>query len=382
MNKKVIISVIIIAIILLIAIFTFNLTGYNTLGKNNEIVLGAILPLSGPAADYGLDLQGSFNLAVDEINDQGGINGKNIRIIFEDGKASAKDALTAAQKLINIDNVDIIIGGISSSETLGAAPYAEEQKVILLSPTSTNPEITYSGDYIFRTAPSDAHQGKIIAQVMINNNHKNIALLSAQDSDFSQGIRNVFVKEFNILNGNILIEEKYVSNDLDLKTQITKIQNINPEAIYIIADTTDSFNQILKQFKEFNIDKQLYTISAMLTEDILNKYGDYLDQTILASPKFDEDRQEIIDFKNKLKNYNKNPFLPIFFHASVYDDIYIIKEAIEECKSTNTDCIKKELYSIKNRNGLLPNLSIDKYGDAVLEYNLKIIENGSLEDFN
>ena len=112
------------------------------------------MPLSGDGASYGIMGQNVVNLRVEEINKAGGINGRNLEIIWEDGTCNPKDASMAAQKLINIDNVSIIFGGFCSGETLGAAPITEKKKVILFSGVSSSPEITNAGDFVCRTAQS------------------------------------------------------------------------------------------------------------------------------------------------------------------------------------------------------------------------------------
>ena len=142
MNKKILFGILSI-LILLVLVFSFTTTGLINLNKNKETYkIGSILPLSGDASSFGVPFQKTLNLAVKEINENGGIDGKQVKIIYEDGKCENKQANQAANKLININNVNTIIGGICSGETLAAAPIAEENKVILFSPASGSPKIT------------------------------------------------------------------------------------------------------------------------------------------------------------------------------------------------------------------------------------------------
>src|SRR3989344_5758192 len=133
-------------------------------GNKENIRIGFIGPLSGDVASIGQSVKAAIELGVEEVNQAGGINGQPLEVIYEDGKCGPKDSTDAANKLINIDKVPVIIGGGCSSETLAAAPIAETSKVTLLSYCSSNPKITESGDYIFRTYPSDAFQGKVAAE--------------------------------------------------------------------------------------------------------------------------------------------------------------------------------------------------------------------------
>ena len=147
-------------------------------GGENTIRIGSVGPLTSDLAYIGENMKAAVELASDEINSAGGIKGKKIEIIYEDGKCDPKEAANAANKLINIDKVTAIIGGLCSSETLAMAPLAEKSKVILLSAGSTNPGITNAGDYIFRNVPSDSFQGVYAARYVKTRLNKNrVALL-------------------------------------------------------------------------------------------------------------------------------------------------------------------------------------------------------------
>ena len=119
------------------------------------IRIGAIGPFTGDAAVYGQSEKNAIELAVQEINLDGGINGKKLEVIYEDGKCNGMDAATAAQKLINVDKVDIILGGVCSGETLAIAPLAEANEVLVFSSFSSSPDVTNAGDFIFLVCCSE-----------------------------------------------------------------------------------------------------------------------------------------------------------------------------------------------------------------------------------
>ncbi|MFH0906373.1 MAG: ABC transporter substrate-binding protein [archaeon] len=382
-NKLLIYGIIIIVIIL--AIFLLGAkTGLIILKKQNETIkIGAIMPLTGSIADFGIDTKMALTTAIEEINNKK-VLGKNIEIIYEDGRCDGKEALTAAQKLINIDNVDIIIGGVCSTETLGMSEYVNSSKKILISPVSTSPEITSAGDYIFRTAPSDTSQGKIIADTMIKKNQKNISIIYAKNDAYSKGIRDTFIEKYKGIGGTIVSEESYNYNlGQDTKTQIEKVLSKNPQALLIISSSPQTFDLILKRLAEIDYKDQIYTVDALMTEDVI-KNNKILEGSIFGRPKFDDNKEDIVNFLSKIKNEkNYSPkALPPFYFASIYDLANIVKEGIEKCNGTTPDCIKDYLYSIKNRNGMLGNLTIDPNGDAVLEFELKIIRDGKIENIN
>src|SRR3989344_7864758 len=124
--------------------------------------IGVMYPLTGDAAAYGIPIQKTTKYAADAINAKGGVNGRKLELVYEDSKCNPKDGNAAAQKLINIDKVKVIIGGVCSGETLGAAPLANDNKVVMISPSATSPDITLKGgDFVFRLAPSDAYAGVV-----------------------------------------------------------------------------------------------------------------------------------------------------------------------------------------------------------------------------
>jgi len=349
-----------------------------TTTEGGTLTLGAIAPLSGDAAAYGVPIQQAIDLAVEEINDAGGVAGKELKILYEDGQCDAKGATSAAQKLINVDGVRIIIGGLCSGETLGAAPIAEENKVILFSAGSGSPDITTAGDYIFRNFPSDATSGSKVAEAAVDNKDTKIAIL-AEQTDYAQAVKNVFKDKFEDLGGKVVVDESYLSESSDYRTQLTKIKNAKPLGIYIVSQTPAKYGLVLKQMAELGVDAPIYTNEFAAAEDILGVYGDEIEGAIFAEPAFDENAQKSKELLEKIKDKHGelSGALPPVYFATAYDAVYILVEAIEEC-GEDTSCIKAELYGVSNRLGTAGTLSIDKNGDAEFEYVLKTIKNGKV----
>lgn len=132
--------------------------------KIERVKIGAILELTGEGASYGQDAKRGIDIAVTEINESGGVNGKKIEIIYEDTQAKPALAASATQKLVTQDRVPVIVGALYSSGTLSAAPIAEKSRVVLFSPGSSSPEITKAGNYIFRNWISDIYEGSDLAR--------------------------------------------------------------------------------------------------------------------------------------------------------------------------------------------------------------------------
>lgn len=366
----------IIVVVAVVAIGYFVSKGPSEPVSTEPIKIGFIGPLSGDAAIYGEPMRDVVRLAVDEINNAGGIKGRTVTVIYEDGKCNGKDATSAAQKLISVDKVKIIIGGVCSGETLGAAPVAEAAKVILFSPGSGSPDITNAGDYIFRNFPSDASSGKKMAELAIDRNLKNIALL-VETTDYAQAIKRVFTARFGELGGKVVADESFTSEATDMRTQITKIKSQNPNAVYLVPQTPARAEVTIKQLKELGLNVQILSNEIVNSEAILKNFGALVEGILYAEPAFDETsplNKAYLD-KHKAKYGTLGEGLPPVYLATTYDAVYVLKEMIEKY-SEDTNKIKSGLYGIKNRQGAAGSLTIDQNGDPVFEYVVKTIKNG------
>ena len=163
-----------------------------------EVKIGTISPLTGAAASYGEKMTRAIDLAVQEVNDKGGINGKKVVVIHEDDKLEAKDGVTAFKKLTSIDKVSAVIGAVGSSVTLAISPVAESSKIPLITPISSAVSISKAGDFIFRICPSDAIQGVIISKWIKEKGFNNIAILCI-NNDYGTGLKDRFKEEFTKL---------------------------------------------------------------------------------------------------------------------------------------------------------------------------------------
>lgn len=201
--------------------------------ESGPIRIGFIGPLTGDTSSLGQASKSSVEIAVNEINEAGGINGRHIEMIYEDGKCLTATALSAGQKLISFDKVTAIIGGLCSGETSAFIKQASEAKIPVISYCSSAPNLSQSGPYFSRTYPSDSYQGKFAAEYLFNTlKAKNVAVLY-HISDWGTGIKDVFVKTFTDLGGKVVGVEGALQEVRDYKTQLTKIKSENIDYIYM-----------------------------------------------------------------------------------------------------------------------------------------------------
>jgi len=215
------------------------------------ITLGALAPLTGDAASYGIDMQHSAGLALKDVNAAWAAQGMTLKLQWENGACNGKDAATAAQKLVDADGVQVILGGFCSSETLAAAPITEAAKVVLFSSGSSSPDVTNAGEYVYRNWPSDSFQGTKLAEFAEQNEWKTVAMIS-EETDYAKGIAGAFIAKFKDLGGTVN-EEKYLSDDTDFKTQITKLKATNPDVWFVNPQTPVKADVLFKQMKDLGI---------------------------------------------------------------------------------------------------------------------------------
>ncbi|MFN8587895.1 MAG: ABC transporter substrate-binding protein [Candidatus Eisenbacteria bacterium] len=205
-------------------------------GGANEIVVGVYGSMTGNDATFGQSTKGGVEVALAELVEHAGgkIGGLPVRLVVEDDQGKAEEAATAAQKLINQDQVVALLGEVASSRSLAAAPICQAAGVPMISPSSTNPKVTQVGDRIFRMCFLDDFQGLTMARFAVQNlGLKKVAILKDVKSDYSVGLAQYFTDEFVKLGGTIVIEQAYTAGDQDFSAQLTAIKAKSPEAIFI-----------------------------------------------------------------------------------------------------------------------------------------------------
>ena len=198
--------------------------------------IGVMESATGPGETYGTVAIQAKQMAVEEINAAGGINGRMIELIIEDSKCSAQDAITAYNKLTDVDGVKIILGTSCSGAMLGAAPLAEKDGVVMFSGLATNPDIAEAGDYIFRTSLNDAQLGIDTGNLLWADGIRKLATIS-ESTDYAEGVRRTTVEQFEERGGELVGEERYASDATDFRTSLTKLLNANPDALHIAAQS-------------------------------------------------------------------------------------------------------------------------------------------------
>lgn len=341
--------------------------------------VGALLPLSGDGATYGIPVQRVAKHAVETVNKAGGVKGKKLEFVFEDGGCNPDTANRAIQKLVSIDKVKVVYGGFCSSETLAAAPVVEQNKVVLLSPGSSSPDITTAGDYVFRNYPSDSTQGKVLAEYAASKGFKKVGVI-AEQQPYTLGIQKVFEAEFKKTGGEVLVET-YLSDASDFRTQILKLKAEKVDAYFVDPQTPPKGELLFKQMEEAGVKGPFIANDVVLGfTDLITKYKSLLEGAVGAEATYDRQNADMLALQKWYKEEYKEELPYLTYMATSYDAVMLLKEAIESA-GYDADGIKKHLYGIKDRKGLSGSLTIDANGDPMSGHILRMVKAGTVEDY-
>ena len=235
-------------VLVTVLVLSLFLTGCGQ--DTSEIKVGSVFPVSGDIATFGKSSVNATNLAFEQFNAKGGLNGRKLKLYNEDNQSKAEETATAFQKLINQEKVVAILGSVASSHSLAGAPLAQGAKIVMISPTSTNPKVTEVGDYIFRACFIDPFQGEVMARFATNDlKAKKAAIIIEQESDYAKGLAQFFEAAFVKAGGTIVAKENFSKDDKDFTTILTRVKAATPEVVFI-PSYYNTVGPILKQAKE------------------------------------------------------------------------------------------------------------------------------------
>jgi branched-chain amino acid transport system substrate-binding protein len=366
-NKKIIAFVLIVLLISIVILFqNLNITGKMILKENAQTIdIGVIGTLTGPGQYFGEEQLRGLTIALEEINLQGGIDGRKVNLVIEDSKTDIKEAINAANKLIRFDNVKYIIGDTWNFTTYAILPIINENQVLLIS-TTENMDQSTADDYYFRLLPKVSDLVEEIARYMYyQEDSKRVGIV--QDlTDFGKEHTTAFVREFKRLGGEVIIIEEAEIFSKDTRTQLLKVKEKNPDTIFSMRSGTQT-GLLMKEPKELGIEVKWFSQYGTQNNPIIKSYGEVIEGIFFPYPKEDFDA----GFEKKYRDkYNE---IPNIFAANAYDALYILKEAIESV-GENTDKVKEYLLSLEY-NGASGKISFDQFGDVKKEIVIKSVKN-------
>ncbi len=315
----------------------------------DEIVVGSNFELTGNHAQYGSNAAQGFKLAVQEVNDKGGVNGKKIKIVDADSKSDAAESVNSATKLISDNKVVAMVGPAVTASVIAESQVAADNKVPVIAPAATNPDVTVeNGDvkpFIFRACFIDPQQSEVMAQFAAKDlNAKTAVLYIDSSSDYSKSLGKIFKEKFETAGGKVLMEEFFVAKDQDFKATLTKLQSANADVMFVPA-YYEEVGKIVKQARELGINSIILGTDGWDDTKVVEIAGkDALNNTFFCTHYFEGDA-EVQDFINAYKKAYDND--PNVFAALGYDAGKMLVNAIERGGDTS-EKIRDNIESIKD----------------------------------
>jgi branched-chain amino acid transport system substrate-binding protein len=339
------------------------------------IEIGFFGALTGPEATFALSGRNGARLAVDQLNRSGGTLGKRLELLAEDDHNEPSEAASAVSKLITRDHVVALIGENASSRSLAAAPIAQNYQVPMVSPSSTNVEVTTKGDYIFRVCFIDSYQGKALATFARQTlKVETAALLVDSRSDYSVGLAGAFRDSFTRLGGRIIAEEKYAEGDSDFSAQLTAIRPLKPDAIVVPGYYTDA-GLIARQARALGIEAKLLGADGWDSPKLLEiggatVEGAYFSNHYSADNPSPAVRAFVADYR---RAYGADPDS---IAALSYDAARLIADAIHRAGSTEGNRVRDALASTKDFPAVTGKITMDADRNPVKPAVILRIEGG------
>ena len=343
--------------------------------KPETIKIGGMAPLTGALAIYGVTTTNGAELAVKEINANGGVLGKKIEYVMLDTKGDSTEAVMAYNKLVD-EKVAGIIGEVTSKPTLAVAEVAVQDNMPLITPTGTQVDITEVGPNIFRVCFTNPYQGKVLAITSKERLGANtVAVMLNNSSDYSDGIAKAFIEESEKLGMKVMGVEGYADGDKDFRPQLTKLAAMNPDAI-LIPEYYEQAALIATQAREVGVK------SIFVGSDGWDGIAKTLDQSAYAAIEnsyftnhfsMEDQSEKIQDFlKDYREAYKEDPSA---FSALGYDAVYMMKSAIEKAGSTDKQKVVDALKGIEY-DGVTGYLTFDDHNNPIKAVTVLKIENG------
>ncbi len=332
--------------------------------SGDTIKIGEFASLTGKEATFGQSSHEGTLLAIEEINAAGGVLGKQLQLLTEDTQSKSGESATVVNKLISRDGAVAILGEVASSRSLEAAPICQQSKIPMISPSSTNPKVTETGDYIFRVCFIDPFQGTVMANFATKTlKAKKVAVFTDVKSDYSKGLAKFFKEQFVKNGGQIVAELDFNGGDKDFKAQLTAIKAANPDGVFIPGYYTDAA-LIAIQAKQLGLNVPLLGGDGWESEKLTEIGKDAVEGHYFSthySPDVGSDLS-----KRFVENYRKrwNGKNPDALAACGYDSAIVLVDAIKRAGTTDGTKVRDALAATKDFNAVTGNITINAQRDA------------------
>lgn len=337
--------------------------------------IGAVVPLSGSADAYGQVVKNGLLLALDEVNSQGGINGKTMDILFEDDKSDEKAAVGKVQDLSG--TVPLIIGGVTSNVALAIAPVCGQKKVVCISPSASSPKLSGVSPYFFRTYPSDTLEGHVMAEYAVRKMKIGSVAILYVDNEYGQGLDSVFKQRFQELQGTITVEKAYPKGTTDFSDVVKELKSTPADAVYL-PGYFDEVASALKEIKKQKLNVKLISSGGFASSQVFDMAEDAAEGVVFPQPPYDPKSTEhaiesfVAAFKKKY--YSE----PNVYAAYAYDACKVAAKIISSSANYPAD-LRERAADVSGFKGLTGDISFDSNGDVDVTPRMFVVKGGAFQ---
>jgi branched-chain amino acid transport system substrate-binding protein len=311
----------------------------------DAIFAGVSGPLTGPAAQYGAQWKRGFDLALDEINGGGGVNGHPIAYIFADSQSDPRQSITIAQKFVSDPRIIMELGDFASPASMAASPIYQRGKLVQFGFTNSHPDFTKGGDYMWSSSPSQADEQPLLAEFAVKRLAlKRLGVLSL-NTDWGRASKDVFIKAATGLGAQIVASEAYLSTDQDFRPTLVRLRDAKPEALVLLSYYADAA-LVARQVRDLDMKQVLVASSSIYSPKYLELAGPAANGTFAMTEFFpSEQRPEVQHFVAGYRaRYQEDPDT---FSAIAYDAMILFAALARQYDPTR-EGIHQGLLQIKD----------------------------------
>lgn len=333
--------------------------------QGTTVKIGLSAPTTGDQAQYGADFRRGVELAIEHLNAGNSVPGYRFDVVVEDSKSDPKEAANVAQKFASSREVLAVVGEFSSTACLAAAPIYQRARIIMLTPTASHPDITKTGDYIFRNTPIAEFEANAVADWAVKSMKvKKVALIGRND-DYGR-VQSKFLGERSRANGAQVVATEYINAaDKDLKPVITKLRAAAPDVTYLSMFQVEAA-LLMQQAREMGFKTTFMSGASLFNPQLINLAGDAANGLLLVSSYYPGDSNPTV--QNFVKSFQaKYNTTPSKFSAHSYDAVMMIADAIRRAKSADRAKVRAALAATKGYQGVIGRVSVDASREVVLD---------------
>lgn len=345
---------------------------------DDVILLGEVGSLTGSEAAFGISTRNGVELALEEANAAGGVIGKKLAVRVYDDQSKPEEAASATKRLITQDKVVAVLGEVASSNSLAMAPIAQEAKVPMVSPSSTNPKVTQVGDYIFRVCFIDPFQGFVMAKYAREElKYSRVAILTDKKSAYSEGLTEVFQRKFTEMGGKISVVEAYAKGDTDFRAQLTNIKKLKVEGLYMPGYYED-VGKVAEQARELGLKVVMMGGDGWDSAKLFELGGAAVEGSFVSNHySADDPSPRVQDFIKKYKE--KYGAVPDSLAALGYDSARVVIDALKRAGTTTGPELRDAIAKTTDFPGVAGTITLDEHRNPVKPAVVLKVEGGKFK---